>query len=278
MRGDPSDTKSAVSPLLCRHCGYDLHTKNIEDRCPECGTAVADSLASAHLAGAEPSWLKQLYIGQRVVVLGAVLLLIGVPATIIIDTWLDDFLDANQAVRVLLVSIPTLFFLAFLFVGSLRLTTRDPRLGDRESPVAARRIALLCVCAAIPISLLCYVYRATGAPPVVSMILPYAFGLTTCATVAALTLHIAHLARRIPDEKLGARCKSAATGFGVAVSVVLLTFAAKATIGTSMVFRMAQGLAFVVAIAYAVETFLCWRAFRRALASIIDSSAPSVRN
>ena len=278
MRGVQSDTKNAAWPLFCRHCGYDLRTIDIEDRCPECGTAVADSLASAHLAGAEPSWLKQVYIGQRVVVLGAVLLLIGVPATIIIDTWLDDFLDVNPTVRVLLASIPTLFFLAFLFVGSLRLTTRDPRLGDRESPLAARRVALLSVCAAIPISLLYYVYRATATPPVVSMILLYAFGLTTCATITALTLHIAHLARRIPDDKLGVRCKSAATGFGVSVSIVLLISAAEATIGTFTVLRMARGLATFVSFFYAVDTFRSWRAFRRALASIIASSAPSVRN
>ena len=275
MHGVQSDTRSAESPLLCRHCGYDLRTIDIEDRCPECGTAVASSLASAYLAGAEPSWLKQVYIGQRDVVLGVVLLVIGVPVTLIIDTWLDDFLDTNRTIRVLLGSLPTLLFLALLFVDSLRLTTRDPRLGDTESPVAPRRLALLSVSAAIPISLLYYGYLITPTPPVVSMLFLYAFGLTVCATIATLTLHLAHLAMRLPDAALGARCRSAATWFGIPMAMALLASAVQATIGTVTLLRFAQVVATLVAVVFAVKLFLCWVAFRRALASIIASSAPS---
>ncbi len=49
--------------LSCINCGYNLRTKANQGRCPECDTAISESLAAHDLGVAPDSWVKRLRAG-----------------------------------------------------------------------------------------------------------------------------------------------------------------------------------------------------------------------
>ena len=145
----------ARGTTLCRHCGYDLRGLPLEDRCPECGTPVSVSLsAGRRLSGADPHWLRRVQTGLAAIGLGCIMLLLGWPAAVFVDTWWDDYLDLNPSLRMTLLSLPALPFLAFFLFGVIRVTSLDPRLLLSEQPVTVRRLAIGFAIATIPLSLL----------------------------------------------------------------------------------------------------------------------------
>lgn len=58
-----------VVDLACKHCGYNLRTRGVNDVCPECATAVSRSLRGNDLAWADPDWLRALHRGVSLKVL-----------------------------------------------------------------------------------------------------------------------------------------------------------------------------------------------------------------
>lgn len=53
--------------LHCRRCGYNLRTMSPEVQCPECGTAVGQSIHGDYLQYADPAWVRGLATGATVV-------------------------------------------------------------------------------------------------------------------------------------------------------------------------------------------------------------------
>ncbi len=49
--------------LHCRGCGYDLHGLSPDDRCPECGSAVDQSIRGDQLRYGDPQWVRLLADG-----------------------------------------------------------------------------------------------------------------------------------------------------------------------------------------------------------------------
>ncbi len=49
----------------CHHCGYDLRTLGVNDRCPECGTVVRASVRGNILIYSDPAWLRRVATGVR---------------------------------------------------------------------------------------------------------------------------------------------------------------------------------------------------------------------
>jgi hypothetical protein len=49
----------------CHHCGYDLRTLGVNDKCPECGTVVRASVRGNLLKFSDPAWLRRVATGVR---------------------------------------------------------------------------------------------------------------------------------------------------------------------------------------------------------------------
>lgn len=71
------DSSEIVRDLPCVHCGYNLRMQHGNARCPECGSAIVDTLTlSEELASSRPGWLRGLAIGSVLLILARVGLLV----------------------------------------------------------------------------------------------------------------------------------------------------------------------------------------------------------
>lgn len=73
-----------VVDLSCKHCGYNLRTRVVNDVCPECGSGVLWSLRGNELAWSDPEWLACLHRGVFLQVLTFVL---GVLVMLGVGVW-----------------------------------------------------------------------------------------------------------------------------------------------------------------------------------------------
>ncbi len=59
--------------LHCRACGYDLHGLSPDDRCPECGNAVDQSIRGDQLRYGDPKWVRLLADGVSWIIVSVLL-------------------------------------------------------------------------------------------------------------------------------------------------------------------------------------------------------------
>lgn len=83
------------SDVPCVGCGYNLRTRVATEACPECGTAVHQSLRPNWLLFADLAWLRSYRIGTNWVVAGMVLSLVGVRFG---GSFLDSVLHMAQGI------------------------------------------------------------------------------------------------------------------------------------------------------------------------------------
>ncbi len=262
--------------LWCRHCGYDLRGLSADSTCPECGTLISDSIGDEGLASADPAWLSRISRGIRSVVVACGLLVAAFVLILFVDMRFDTWLDARPVVRAAIQDGPRFLVLLFLLVGVLDVVAQEPRIIERERPLATRRLATIAASISIPLLVL----RAAFGEPY----LRWAIALTFCATVTLLSVHLADLSRRLPGDKLERRCISAAKGFGLCSGIVLacegIRFVA-GSVGPAVFLKAFTGLAGLGVLAFTIESFIAWYAFRRALVTVVargdppDSTSPN---
>jgi hypothetical protein len=131
---EPRNTKAAaptgadvVSDLHCVHCGYDLRGQPRTGVCPECGVNVKWSRIGA-LWQADPSWLRKLRLGLR--------LLIGMLALALVYavTLAEEFQSARKFLVPMLLGVPMLGL-----AGMWLFTVRNSATLGRSEPGALRQ-------------------------------------------------------------------------------------------------------------------------------------------
>ena len=100
----------------CHHCGYDLTTLGVNDKCPECGTVVRASVRGNVLKYSDPAWLRRVATGVRWMGKS------GVAAAILCVVWMLVFRSALEPLATL-----GLFLAVGAFIrGAWDATTPDP--------------------------------------------------------------------------------------------------------------------------------------------------------
>ncbi len=183
--------------LSCIKCGYNLRTLSLEEgRCPECGQAVGRSAVGNYLRYCDPDWLRKTWWGTNrfgVAVVMFAALYVASEAGVSLSLRVRGEAEwAMLTVYVVWVSTA----IALLLAGFWRSTTPDPA-GGQVSVLWARRIARWSAGMAL-VAFVVATIRASHQPFEGArwVFLPAA---TIAFTIAALLMHGAALARRIPN-------------------------------------------------------------------------------
>jgi len=198
----PANTIAEDIP--CRRCGYNLRGLNTAGACPECGTAIAQSLVGNMLRHADPEWLETLRSGASLKLWNIVLIIFGSIAA--------GLLVAAGIPATVLVVISLLGGLLGLWATFL-ITKQEPRIALQEDTVTLRTALRACAVAAFCGSLLQYVGAPTGMSlPVASApVGAWYFFLALLSAVLSVAgifvmwgelLYLRRFALRIPDDKL----------------------------------------------------------------------------
>ena len=200
-----------TTPRACVKCGYNIRGLFAGSACPECGTAVAESLRGDLLQHAGVDYIRTILKGHSWVLnsLLAVFLipLAGFPCLLVIAEIVDAMFSVRISFNVLASCLPlasTLCFMSSLF-GYVSLTAPDPQFNGLDRPDASRKIVRACA-----IILLVVVGLAAAVEFLPLPIGKRAWGLTTSvlSLVGVITASVQFLAmmnyetwlaRRIPD-------------------------------------------------------------------------------
>ncbi len=146
MSDMPPEQDTAISQVVdtdqpCTHCGYNLRSLNLQSRCPECGSEVADSLQGDLLLSADKEWLSRLRQGTSVKLWNvALMFLVGLTSS------LTGMLAPALGYVVTLLG---LLGAGFGVWATFLITTQEPRISLSEQPVTLRRIIRGCACVAV---------------------------------------------------------------------------------------------------------------------------------
>ena len=229
--------------LSCIHCGYNLRGLDETGKCPECGTAIADSLRGDLLEFADPDWLDKIKLGVIVRFWHLPLSIIALPLTIVFPATADvlTWLVADAAG----------------LGASLLITTREPRMEFREGVFTLRRVVRFAAAAGFAGAMLGIAHSAYTALPTYSHVIAICLGLLRWAAVWGEVAYLGRLASRIPDRRLG---ESAQTVLWLAL--ILGVFAAV----TALVALEGVGLILVVlGPPFFIGCLLLLAAYRKAL-------------
>lgn len=182
--------------LPCRHCGYNLRTLSPKVQCPECGTAVGQSVHGDYLRYADPAWVRGLATGAMLVLVAIALRVLesGVIAGLMMmqdkfPRW-TNVLDIGSS-----------------FIGGIGfwlMTAADPsstEIPGRQSLRKSARIFLMlwfCLAMSGPLrrgSIAVVHYSAD----ILNLAISIGFAVAMLSCVKALV-------RRIPDASLGKSC------------------------------------------------------------------------
>lgn len=118
---------------VCLRCGYDLRGLHATGACPECNTAVIDSLRGTDLRYAEPRYVRTLLLGSSLLLVGVGMLL---AEALIPCVGVAYSLPGTHAFHQLVALITSGLQLA----GWWLLSTPDPALIGRDPNGVSRRI------------------------------------------------------------------------------------------------------------------------------------------
>ncbi len=209
-----SGNEGLADYALCVKYGYNLRGLRADGHCPECGTPVAQSAHGDRLAGADPAWLARICRGQVYIAVGSVLAPMLPPVT---GMLLRSAGAATPGFRHVLTWTLCGAALVVVLIGVVRLTTLDPRLSLTRQPLGLRKLSrgaalvtLLCIAGEVGLVLL-----PSAAPRPVQAALDWAAPAFLACTIVVVTLYLARLAERVPDQQLARRTSRAAWGFMV---------------------------------------------------------------
>ncbi len=141
----PLDDHGALAAdAPCMTCGYNLRGLTPASRCPECGTAIPQSLCAPYLRCAPLCWLNRLAAGLRLLLLPLALLpvpwVLNLPATL------------EQSTHDILTGVTVALITVFGVVAVMKMTSGRPANPAPRTRIAAR-ICLLLWVAATPVDL-----------------------------------------------------------------------------------------------------------------------------
>lgn len=137
----PTINREVRADLACRECGYNLRGLRFDQTCPECGTDVEWSTHGHLLRYASVRWLRSLYRGTGFLIASIILSFVASVAILL------EMIETTSAV------IPLLLVQSAIttgIIGSLYLTTQEPRMQSGEALHSTRRITrLMCAVTAV---------------------------------------------------------------------------------------------------------------------------------
>lgn len=205
--------RDAIEQVSCITCGYDLRGQSIEDKCPECGAPVEQSLRGDLLQYADPSWLRTIARGAALVKWGVWLVVAYIPLVIAVAIVFGLVLAGR--VSVVYENAATYFALGVLVIGLLLggagaflSTTVDPKTASQESGLSTRLLTRLGVTAVALVASLQGALMAI--PSIASIQIIKSAGLVCVAIFIAYACAMmfrwfGSLARRLPDPELEKR-------------------------------------------------------------------------
>jgi hypothetical protein len=211
--------EAAAAP--CVRCGYDLHGHSAEGVCPECGLAVARSLAlGKQLRDSRPAWIASLAWAARLLLAMQLALML---AFLVVTCFENSFRWAHRLCAALLLTA------AVLHAAAAWLMTR------RENPFARRTASdvlgtLLRCCAIAPVApvgllLLLELYGIFAIPrwAQIELVMPLA-GLLAVLYLLCPMLEfvlLRRLARRVLDESLAEHAGIVANGQSASICLLV---------------------------------------------------------
>jgi hypothetical protein len=196
---EAADTPTVAADIFCITCGYDLRSLPRTGLCPECGTAVAESLlhhemgrttGGVPLAQSDRRWLRALR--------GATLLLLAAAAWQVVlyslPLWQGDLPPSPVIVRL------SLFFLPEVMVywGVWRLSRAEPTSPRLAAGRRNLRLAIrLGVIGSLATLAYMFVMYLTNPPAVLGKVMPdLAKALFDAAVTSLVLVYLSRLARR----------------------------------------------------------------------------------
>ena len=279
------DQGRLTDDLLCIRCGYSLRGLQEGSRCPECGTAITQSLRGDLLSAADSAWLQRVYRGQALVCAGCVVLLSHFILYNVsgsrgsLATWvIVNTLGASSTVYAVSEAVISGAVILLLLLGVFATTTLDPRLSLTEQPIALRRFVRGNIVALVALAGSSYlvptvVQQLRADAEVAGLcgtVLLYASGLAFLSSLVGICYYLAGLAMRIPVSELATRTRSKVVRFVVCFGILwvasqVLEYAEGVLAGTLGPPVIACFLILVVAvIGYLVSLMVLMSAYRKA--------------
>lgn len=210
----PSDA-AEEEEVLCVGCGYSLRGLRPDGACPECGAAIARSLAGDRLSFADPDWTRRIAQGARLMLHGY-RIFFWIVWTLFLAFWFSMCAGGQWLLGRFTIDLPSLFRFAIVgaaivgvgtaLLGILLLTMPDPRSVGRERLFSVRRmsrgaIGMMLACAAATAAM-------TGVPRgnvfwAIATIVSYLVAASAVIGWSAAMRHLAALMRRTPHRELG---------------------------------------------------------------------------
>jgi hypothetical protein len=177
----------------CARCGYNLRGLMPDGQCPECSSAIAQSLRGNLLRFADAAWLDKLRLGTTLMIWNIVIIVIAsIGASVMTGTF---------GLPPLLWAIIGLIGAAIGLAAAILVTSQEPAVMQTEDPLTLRRVVRL----AAALKLLGDGAQIAGGYTGFPMIFAIVSGVLWLAGVVylfGLLTYFRRLARRIPDEAL----------------------------------------------------------------------------
>lgn len=217
MEERAAKAKVVEAGVLCARCGYDLCGLRANQRCPECGGPIANSLRAELLAYAAPEFVRRLYWGARLAQVSAIGGTVALGGTLALLIVLGILVASGQNPAWLLAVGGVVGVLGPLGCGATGLagwwllTARDPGAGGVRKDVRVRRVIRVSVVATGVCWMFVCVPPIAGAlldlPPAVYIPLTVIVGLglvgSTLTLVFASAPFVKGLGARLEDDRVG---------------------------------------------------------------------------
>lgn len=228
----PVDAQGVVQrDTTCRKCGYNLRGLQREGRCPECAAPVAVSVRGDLLCLSEPGYVKYVARGNRWVLHGLTLMVLG-PVAVIVATALAvstaPTVQRSAPFLGVLGILGALVFIAgvVLFLpGVWFLTTAEPSVFDTSRRDRERRLVRTYLLVSLSGIGLSWTVKELAPPvPAMAAFQILLLGSSVLGVVAtwAYFAYLRGLARRVPDEQLARRAQALGKNLTIAFGALVL--------------------------------------------------------
>ncbi|HWL95290.1 MAG TPA: protein kinase [Phycisphaerae bacterium] len=221
----------STGTIPCVKCDYDLRGLEVQSKCPECDTAVADSAGDDRLVFASPRWLRRIRLGLTILWGSAALAMVLISLPFLFMEM--GIYPSDSVVEWLGMTI--CFGLPAAFsVGVWLSTSREPgghRGGRVRMYAVLARVAIL-ISAVTPI----FLYSAKllqGRSIVTATIVAALCAIILFGGVAGFGLFLTRLLARIPAPKLARRLRNSSFVTAAVVATVPLLFVFGKAMGTA---------------------------------------------